>query len=118
MELTAFMNWLLLQDDPVNQLIYEAKQQNPQVVDILELAGDATYDMETFIKAIDKLKELKEAETKAIPVELPVMLRCQYCNKPIKELLDIDEDDETLRLPFCDEQCMEAYKEEHPEYFD
>lgn len=55
---------------------------------------------------------------KAIPVELPVMLRCQYCNKPIKELLDIDEDDETLRLPFCDEQCMEAYKEEHPEYFD
>lgn len=51
-------------------------------------------------------------------VELPVMLRCQYCNKPIKELLDIDEDDETLRLPFCDEQCMEAYKEEHPEYFD
>lgn len=62
---------------------------------------------------------MKNTTIKAIPVELPVILRCRYCNKTIKEFLRIDTDeDETICLPFCDEQCMEAYKDEDPEYFD
>lgn len=51
-------------------------------------------------------------------IEPQDMLRCLYCNKPIKEylLVDIDEE-ETIELPFCDWQCMDAYKDIDESYF-
>lgn len=76
-------------------------------------------DKDETIKSFAELI-IKCAETavNSIPMQAGVILHCRNCNKPIKEFLRIDTDeDETICLPFCDEQCMDAYKEQDPDYF-
>lgn len=60
---------------------------------------------------------LEYFEPKSNQVEAQVRLRCLNCGKPLKEYLLEDIEDETLKLPFCDDQCMDAYKDVDPNYF-
>ena len=78
---------------------------------------DEEYEYEKRIAA-EKLAEWEQEQNESNLLDAQVILRCRYCNKPIKEFFRIDTDnDETICLPFCDEQCMDAYKEQDPDYF-
>lgn len=71
---------------------------------------------------LDKRKQKNQnGETsKGVGVETEVMLRCRYCNNPLAEYLEVDIDyDEgiTAKMPFCDDQCLDAYKDVNPDYF-
>ena len=62
--------------------------------------------------------ELQKTDNDSLSVvEAEVRLRCLNCGRPLKEYLLEDIEDETLKLPFCDDQCMDAYKDVDPNYF-